>query len=201
MRLSVRGLAMSAGGRRLFGGLAFDVAGTQMVAVTGPSGAGKSTLLAGIAGLLPVDAGEVRFHDGSRAPSIHWVFQAASLLGRRSAADNVALLAELRGVPRDTALADARRLLGELGLGGRADERAFRLSGGEKQRVAVACALASRAEVVLADEPTASLDPASRSGVVTALRRTADAGAAVVVATHDPWVADRCTHVVDLSTA
>lgn len=129
---------MSAGGRRLFTDLAFDVAGAQMVAVMGPSGSGKSTLLAGIAGLLPVDAGEVRFDDGSKGASIHWVFQTTALLGRRSAADNVALLGELRGIPRNTALTDARVLLGELGLGDRVDERAFRLSGGEKQRVVIA---------------------------------------------------------------
>lgn len=190
---------MSAGGRRLFGDLTFDVDGAEMVALMGPSGSGKSTLLAGIAGLLPADAGQVSFHDGAQSASIHWVFQTTSLLARRSAADNVALLAELRGVPRHEALADARALLGDLGLADRADERAFRLSGGEKQRVVIACALASRAEVVLADEPTAALDPTSRGAVVAALRRTAEAGAAVVVATHDPWVAERCSRTVDLS--
>ncbi len=192
---------MSVGGRRLFDGLTFEVDEGEMVAVVGPSGSGKSTLLAAIADLLPVDSGVVHVRGDVGKASIHWVFQTAALLGRRSVADNVAVVAELRGVPRPVALADARALLGDLGLGDRMSEPAYRLSGGEKQRVVIARALASRSEVVLADEPTAALDAEARRGVVSALRRAADAGAAVVVATHDAWVAQRCTRIVDLADA
>ncbi|MBO9568259.1 MAG: ATP-binding cassette domain-containing protein [Cellulomonas iranensis] len=197
----MRELAMSVGGRRLFDGLTFEVDEGEMVAVVGPSGSGKSTLLAAIADLLPVDSGVVHVRGDVGKASIHWVFQTAALLGRRSVADNVAVVAELRGVPRPVALADARALLGDLGLGDRMSEPAYRLSGGEKQRVVIARALASRSEVVLADEPTAALDAEARRGVVSALRRAADAGAAVVVATHDAWVAQRCTRIVDLADA
>jgi len=191
---------MSAGGRSLFTNLTTSINDGDMIALMGPSGSGKSTLLAGIAGLLPYDAGDVRFHEDIDASDIHWIFQTTSLLPRRTAADNVALVAELRGVPRIQALEYAHALLEELGLMQCANTRAYRLSGGEKQRVAIARALAAHARIILADEPTAALDPHSRSVVVTSLQRAAAAGAAVIVATHDQWVAEHCHSIVDLGT-
>ena len=189
---------MSAGGRTLFRNLTLQIKQGEVLACVGPSGAGKSTLLAGIAGLLPTDAGTIHFSDFDGKPELHWLFQSAPLLMPRTAIDNVAIAAEIKGITRPEALRDAEALLAELGLGGRATQPAYRLSGGEKQRVAVARAYVSRPDVILADEPTASLDPLSRSLVVAMLGRAADAGAAVVMATHDPWVASRCTRTLAL---
>jgi ABC-type lipoprotein export system ATPase subunit len=191
---------MSAGGRTLFQDVSADIGSGEMVALMGPSGSGKSTLIGGIAGLLPLDAGELRHEDAAADFVTHWLFQSTPLLARRSALDNVAVVAELHGASREIARENARMLLTELGLASRAELPVFRLSGGEKQRVAVAQALVSNAALVLADEPTASLDPDSRAYVVAGLQAAAAGGAAIVVATHDRWVAEACSRIVELSS-
>jgi ABC-type lipoprotein export system ATPase subunit len=191
-------VTMSAGGRVLFRDLRATVVSGESLALMGPSGSGKSTLIGGIAGLIPIDAGEILRENESAGSVTHWIFQSAPLLLRRTAVENVALVAEIRGVPRDLAKDRAYVALEELGLGRHSDIPAFKLSGGEKQRVAVAGALVSEASVVLADEPTSSLDPESRDYVIAALQRMAAAGAVVVVATHDWKVSESCTYTVAL---
>jgi len=199
VQLVVTDLSMGIGGRVLFEGLDFHAQSGEMVALMGPSGSGKSTLIGGIAGQIPIRKGLVAMEPSEAA--IHWVFQSTPLLGRRSGLDNVALAAELRGVPREAALEDSRGLLLNLGLVGRLEVPSYRLSGGEKQRVAVARALMSEADVILADEPTASLDPDSRAQVLRGMRRAAETGAIVILATHDRWVAEQCDQVIELLAA
>lgn len=199
MRLVIDAVAMSAGGRVLFRDLTTTVDPGEVIAIMGPSGSGKSTLIAGIAGLLPIDIGRIHFDGVSPEPTVHWLFQSTPLLGRRTAIDNIALVAEIRGTPRTEALTRSKALLDDLELGDRADQPVYRLSGGEKQRVAVARAFLSGVNLILADEPTASLDPISRGHVVAMLRRAASTGAMVIIATHDQWVADQCARVLDLT--
>ncbi len=205
MQLAIDSLSMSAGGRVLFSDLSFSVSAGQIVAVMGPSGVGKSTLLAGIAGQVAPTAGEIRRAPSADpkqgSPSIHWMFQSSPLLVRRTALDNVALAYELRGSSRADALERAAEVLETLGLKDSTTQRAYRLSGGERQRVAVARAIAAKPELLLADEPTASLDQDNRKGVTRALVAAAREGAIVLVATHDAWVAEQCDHVVDLREA
>lgn len=198
MRVAVQDVAMSVPGRQLFRGLNFQARAGEVIAVMGPSGMGKSTLLAGIAGILPLDNGEVVFGQEVHKHSVHWVFQTTNLLPKRSALDNVALMGELRGLSRSDSLSLAQSALDKVGLAERSRECAFKLSGGEKQRVAVARAIASNAPVILADEPTASLDTHSRESVTSALLGAAEAGSCVIVATHDHWVAQQCTRIIDL---
>jgi ABC-type lipoprotein export system ATPase subunit len=192
---------MSAGGRVLFTGLNASASTGEVIALMGPSGVGKSTLIAGVAGLVSVDAGEIRREEGPVRWATHWMFQSTPLLARRSALDNVALVGEMRGHSRELSLAQAGVALAELGLGPRVHLPAFTMSGGEKQRIAVARAVVSGAALILADEPTASLDPDTRSHVVSGLQRAAAAGAIVVIATHDRWVAEQCTRVVEIASA
>ncbi|RMI12740.1 ABC transporter ATP-binding protein [Cellulomonas triticagri] len=197
--LELRGVHVTLGGRHVLDGVDLDLAPVGSVAVVGPSGSGKTTLLAVVAGLLAPDAGTVL--RGGRpvdARDVAWVMQTTPLLGARSAVDNVALGALARGCTRAAADAVARDALDGLGLGDRAGTRVRRLSGGERQRVAVARALVQEAPVVVADEPTASLDAHARDRVVQALLAVASAGRLVLVATHDRVVADGCDRVVDL---
>jgi putative ABC transport system ATP-binding protein len=190
-------------------GVDFEVRRGHLVAILGPSGCGKSTLLSLAAGLDRVSAGDVRSFGASlvteseeqlaayRARGVGVVFQSDNLWPTLTAEENVAAALRLGGIE-----APARRAaeaLAELGLAKRRDHRAMALSGGEQQRVAIAAALARRAPLVLADEPTGELDAANQRAVLGALRRLpADHGCAVVVVTHSRIVAGAADRVVEL---
>ncbi len=187
------------------------VARGEFVAILGPSGSGKSTLLGLAAGLDRPSSGEVRVdgqpiqalsEDGLarlRRGRIGFVFQSFQLLPNLTALENVLLPLELAG--RDGALARARSLLVEVGLGEREHHYPVQLSGGEQQRVALARAFAPEPALLFADEPTGNLDGATGERVLeilAALRRST--GATLVLVTHDPAVAalaDRRVHLRD----
>lgn len=190
-------------------GASIEVSAGTMCAVMGPSGSGKSTLLYCLAGLEPVDRGEVWFGDrdlttASRAAlarlrrdELGFLFQSYNLIPSLSAFDNVALPFRLAGKrpPRER----IKRLLDEVGLAHRRDQFPATLSGGEQQRVALARVVVTSPAAVFADEPTGALDTAAERAVLDLL---GDIGAApdraVLMATHDPVVAARCDRVVFL---
>lgn len=183
-------------------------AGT-MSAMTGPSGSGKSTVLA-IVGLLHRQTrGEVivdhvptaKLGDATRAELrarlFGFVFQDAVLDPSRTVLDNVVEKALYAGWPRRTAMDEARLLLERLGVTLREHHRPGEISGGQAQRVALCRALLGTPRCIIADEPTGNLDPDTRTVVLRTLRERADAGACVIVATHDPVVAEGCDqHIV-----
>jgi ABC-type lipoprotein export system ATPase subunit len=198
LAVTARGVVVVRGGRRVVDEVDVDVVPGRILAVTGPSGSGKSTLLAVLAGLVPPDAGTVLPAD--RAAQAGVVFQGYGLLPVLTAAENVELALQLRGLDRATVRAAAEVALARAGLPDVPDRLAEELSGGQRQRVAVARALAVSAALLVADEPTAELDADTAALVLAALRAEADAGAAVVLATHDPDVAALCDarlHLVD----
>ena len=183
----------------------------EVTMVEGPSGSGKTSLLAVAGGLLTVDKGEVWLgrerisHLGRsagrrlRSRDIGVVFQRANLLPELSALDNVLLQAALAGMPALDARRRALELMEKLGVASLAARKPRQLSGGQEQRVAVARALVHRPIVVLADEPTASLDAASGQSVAHELTMAGrEAGAAVLVATHDSRLAPHATRRVTL---
>lgn len=155
----------------------------------GPSGAGKTTLLQVLGGLITPSSGRSTLSE-STTHAVAWIVQNSPLLPRRTCQENVAIGALGAGEEWDKAQILAGAILGEVGLSDSASVAAFKLSGGEKQRVAVARAMATGAPLILADEPTASLDARSRTLVCEALTRAARKGCSVVVTTHDPQVAD-----------
>jgi ABC-type lipoprotein export system ATPase subunit len=199
--LRVDGLTRRLGGREIVSGAALAIEGAEAVALMGPSGCGKTTLLQMIGLLDRPDAGTVRLGGrdawaagaGARAElRLTWlgfVFQQNNLLDHLSARENVALPAWRATGARRPALARADELLERLGLAGRARARASELSIGEAQRVAVARALVNRPRLILADEPTGSLDAASAAAVMDALVGAGEV--AVLVVTHDAEVAAR----------
>ncbi|MDO5634802.1 MAG: ATP-binding cassette domain-containing protein [Micrococcus sp.] len=193
----------------LLNGLSHDFAPDAVTALTGASGRGKSTLLYLLGLLLTPSAGHVVL-DGQevsawpdaqrsalRSQRLGFVFQDAALDPRRTVLDAVAEPALYAGWSRNEAHTRGRALLAELGLEHRADHRPAEISGGQAQRAAVARALITGAEVILADEPTGNLDRANATAVLTALRRSA-ASRTVVIATHDPFVIDHADHVLTL---
>ena len=191
-------------------GLTLQVEERELVALLGPSGSGKSTALHLAAGLEEPSAGDVvvrgrslaRLDDGElaayRARGVSIVFQSANLWPALSARENVGLGLKLGG--RRKELGDAvDRALDTFDLRRRRDQRAGSLSGGEQQRVAIACAAARGTPLVLADEPTAELDAKNEQAVLAALRRLRDDfGSTVVVVTHSTRVAEAADRVVEL---
>ena len=176
----------------------------RMLAVVGPSGSGKTTLLGVMAGLVRADSGRVELDgvevDGSvqQRRDFGFLLQTHALLPVLTAAENVEVALRARG----TAARQARRLaaqaLRDVGLGEAVDRPVERMSGGQQQRVALARALAPRPHVLLADEPTSELDAVTRDRMVDLITARAAEGAVVVIATHDPEVAERCHDRVDL---
>ncbi|SBW26987.1 hypothetical protein FDG2_5115 [Candidatus Protofrankia californiensis] len=168
-------------------------AGDEM-GLTGRSGSGKTTLLLALAGLLPA-RGAVSWPDLSPDPlvrrrQIGLVFQAPSLVPELTAAENVMLPLRLHGETRRSAVTAARTALADVGLGEVGQALPAELSGGQQQRVALARALAGDPLVLLADEPTGSLDRVTGAEMVVVMRsRIRRAGGALMIATHDEDVA------------
>jgi putative ABC transport system ATP-binding protein len=199
----VNRISKSFGQRRLWSNLSFTVERGEMLALTGPSGSGKSTLLNCLGLLEPVDTGVIRMdgHDITRQSSaaqrrfrrdtLGYLFQNYALIENASVDVNleVAVGARRRDARRREAFEVA---LQAVGLGGRGQEPVYRLSGGEQQRLAVARLLVKRPRVVLADEPTGALDTDNAAVVIRLLRRLAEQGCAVVVATHSTHVESTC---------
>lgn len=188
----------SAGDLPVLRGTDLRIAPGELVGLVGPSGSGKSTLLH-TAGLLErPESGEVLL-DGAdclklsengrtaiRRKKIGFVYQFHHLLPEFNAVDNVAMPLMIAGVGRKQARQKAASLLDEMGLSERLDHQPAQLSGGEQQRVAIARALANDPRLVIADEPTGNLDPATTERVfATLIKMVREEGAGVLVATHN----------------
>ncbi len=186
----------------------------EMCALVGVSGSGKSTLLHVLGGLLPIDGG-IAVVDGIdlgglrgdalaryRRDTVAMVFQEYNLLPMLTVLENVALVGYLAETDPQQSRRFALESLATMGLAAQQDRFPAQLSGGQRQRVAIARALAGRQSagkrLLLADEPSGSLDRATTLEVVVALRQVADAGLAVIVATHDPLVVEGCDRVVQI---
>ena len=169
-------------------GLSFDVAGGEIVALIGPNGCGKSTFLRVAAGLLAPEHGTITL-DGVAVtdpdPRIGLVFQEPRLLPWRSVADNVTYPLELAGWPREQRAARLAELLHAVGLGAAAALRPAQLSGGMRQRAAIARSLALAPDVLLLDEPFSALDALSRERFNLELLRLQErTGTTIVIVTH-----------------
>jgi ABC-type lipoprotein export system ATPase subunit len=194
MRVEVHDVSYSVPGRPLFSRLTHTFAGTVTVAIMGPSGSGKSTLLGLVSGELTPQSGLVRICAAGEGPLLSpaWIFQSSPLLSQRTALDNAMTASLMAGHDPEESRLRAREALHRLGLGELKVARVSSLSGGERQRVAVARAITARSSLILADEPTASLDPEARRKVIEALKHASKLGALTLIATHDPWVAQQC---------
>ena len=188
--------------------VSLEIGPCEFVSVVGPSGCGKTTLLSLMGGLdrptsghvygagLPLGELSERDLADYRLQRVSTIFQAFNLIPSMTVEDNVALPLTLAGVELEERRKRARHLLALVGLEHRAGTRARLLSGGEQQKVAVARALANRPGLILADEPTGSLDSVAGEGVLKLLEDLNRRGATVVLVTHDPEVARRARRVI-----
>ncbi|MGR6915001.1 ABC transporter ATP-binding protein [[Actinomadura] parvosata] len=191
-------------------GVSLEVSAGELVAVMGPSGSGKSTLLnlaggldrptSGVVTIEGADLSRVKDLAAIRRNRVGYVFQDLNLIPSLTAAENVMLPRELDGVRAGRARAEALAVLAEVGVEEIADRFPEELSGGQRQRVAIARALVGERRLLLADEPTGALDTATGDEILELLRARCDAGAAVLLVTHEPryaaW-ADRVVYLRD----
>jgi putative ABC transport system ATP-binding protein len=190
--------------------ISFEVTSGEAVAIVGASGSGKSTLLAILAGLDTPSEGGVALEGADlyaldedaraelRGRAVGFVFQSFQLLPALTALENVMLPLELAG--RRDAEAAAREMLARVGLGERLGHYPKHLSGGEQQRVALARAFVVRPKLLLADEPTGSLDAASGAEVIDLMfQLNRDLGTTLVLVTHDEDLARRCGRVLRIA--
>jgi len=212
--VQLRGVGRTYPGAQPFHALSevtLDFFAGQSCALIGPSGSGKSTLM-NLIGLLDRPTQGRLFLDGRDLASISqteaaqirnreigFVFQAFHLLPRLEAWENVALPLVYRGAARPEQHERAIEALGRVGLADRARNRPSELSGGQRQRVAIARALVGTPRILLADEPTGSLDSLAAAEVIGLFDSlVADLGVTLIMVTHDPSVADRCQRQVAL---
>lgn len=193
--------------------ISFSVSEGEFVLIMGPSGSGKTTLLSIIGCLLPASSGKVYIKGSDimslnqnklskfRLANIGFIFQSFRLLNSLRVIDNVALVLELSGIKGSLAKKESYKVLEEVCISERADYYPDKLSGGEKQRVAVARSLVSGPSIILADEPTGSLDSVSGQNIIEILSKLAKKKKkTVVVVSHDERIknyADRLFHIED----
>jgi putative ABC transport system ATP-binding protein len=186
-------------------GVTLDIPEGDFLALMGPSGSGKTTLLTALAGLNPPTSGSVLVTgtplatDRSARRRLAIVLQGYGLVSLLTAQENIEVALRAQGRAPADAIAAATDALGRVGLEPFADHLVEQLSGGQAQRVAVARALAMRPDVLIADEPTAEQDADNRTRVLTEILAAADHGAAVIIATHDPEVAEVCDRIVTIN--
>ena len=191
--------------------VSFSVEAGEFLAITGPSGSGKSTLM-NILGCLDIPSAGLYYLEGNdvgglsparladvRSRSVGFIFQDHNLIDALSAEENVALPLLYRRYPAKQRRLIAERALERVGLWERRKHRPSQLSGGQRQRVAIARALAAEPPLILADEPTGSLDPAAGRVVTDLLRELAEQGHTVIVITHDPALARRSPRVIRMA--
>jgi polar amino acid transport system ATP-binding protein len=209
--LEISNLDVIRGSRVVVQGASFVVERGESVSVMGVSGSGKTSVLRAIAGLDPIVAGRIVVDGVSIEPGrvpdsrtrrelyrrVGMVFQFHHLFEHLSAIDNVCLAPlHVLHQPRKESDRRALELLEQMGIADRAHSMPNELSGGEAQRVAIARALAMGPQVLLMDEPTASLDPARRGDLAAILRQLTNDGCALLIASHDEEFVRGCTHRV-----
>ncbi len=184
--------------------------GGTMTALVGASGSGKSTLLFLLGLMMKPTSGTITVqgidatasHDSHRshlrAHRYGFIFQDACLDPRRSVISNILQPATLRGTSHKSLRSHAEEMMQEMGVTVPPQRHPGQISGGQAQRIALCRALLHDPPIILADEPTGNLDPASADVVVAELRRRADAGACVLIVTHTPTVAEACDETIEL---
>lgn len=196
---------------RALNGINLEVNRGEIVAILGESGSGKSTLMNIIGGLDTDYSGEIIVNnrnikqysekelDKYRKDEIGFIFQSFNLISHLSVLDNVSIAMTLSNVPKVKRIKKAKEILEKFGLKDQINKKPNQLSGGQKQRVAIARALVNNPKIILADEPTGSLDKETSIQILDILRNIAKSGTTVIMVTHSDLVASICNRVITIS--
>ena len=191
-------------------GVNLEIAAGELVSLMGPSGCGKSTLLNICGGLLEADSGSITLNDfsyGTKPPSrvvdvrrngVGWIFQDFHLIERLSALDNVMFSLELSGLSTNQAEPLAKDALEKVGLGDRMNFIPSQLSGGEKQRISIARALINNPQIILADEPTGSLDSDTANEIFNLIKDQINPNRLIIFATHNRFFANKSDCLLEI---
>ncbi len=179
------------GGHVIFDDLSMQIADQEFAVLTGPSGCGKTTLLHMIGGIEPVDSGDILVGDFNVAKGknlmhyyrheVGFLFQNFALVERKSVAENLSMIR--KDARSSLSMADALR---RVGMEGKEKQMVYSLSGGEQQRIALARLMMKQCSLILADEPTGSLDPNNAAQVMGILKSFSEMGKTVIMVTHAP---------------
>jgi ABC-2 type transport system ATP-binding protein len=195
--IEVRDLVVVLGARRVLRGLSFTVPGGQVTGLLGPSGCGKTTLMRCVVGVQQISSGEVRVlgipaGSASLRYRVGYVTQAPSIYADLSVRDNVHYFAAVHGISRTA----ADQALADVALAERADQKVSTLSGGERARASLACALLAAPDLLILDEPTVGLDPVLRNDLWARFHTLAAAGTTLFVSSHVMDEAGRCDRLL-----
>ncbi|MCQ2205564.1 MAG: ABC transporter ATP-binding protein [Bacteroidaceae bacterium] len=209
--ITLSNIHKSFGSLKVLNGIDLKIEAHEVVSIVGPSGAGKTTLLQVMGTLLRPDQGSISFNGTDitsfstnqlarfRGQHLGFVFQFHQLLPEFTAVENVMIPALIQGEPRNRSRQRAEELLKLMGLDSRAAHKPSELSGGEAQRVAVARALMNHPDVVLADEPSGSLDSHNKEELhALFFRLREELGQTFVIVTHDDTLANQCDRTIHL---
>ena len=198
------------GKHQIFDRYSLSISAEKMTAILGRSGAGKSTLLNLIGLIEEADSGQV-YIAGKKAPQINskeallmrrnfisFLFQNFALIEDESIERNLNISLVYEKIKKTEKRRRMREVLNQVGIPHHLNEKAYALSGGEKQRVALARALLKRSQILLADEPTGSLDEQNRVLILGLLRQEVEKGKTVIIVTHDPAVVAACDEYIEI---
>lgn len=189
--IQINHMKKAIGGHVIFDDLSMQIADREFAVLTGPSGCGKTTLLHMIGGIEPVDSGDILVGDFNVAKGknlmhyyrheVGFLFQNFALVERKTVAENLGMIR--KDARSSLSMADALR---RVGMAGKEKQMVYSLSGGEQQRIALARLMMKQCSLILADEPTGSLDPNNAAQVVEILKSFSEMGKTVIMVTHAP---------------
>ncbi|GAA2970585.1 ABC transporter ATP-binding protein [Finegoldia magna] len=206
MQILAKNIGVKINNKAIFSDMSFKLEENKMIGITGKSGSGKTTLLNCLGliqeistGIIMIDGHDTsRWNDSDKTKFWHksssFIYQDYGIIDNETVRYNVTL-------NKNTSKSkEVDQVLSQVGLGGRGEELASVLSGGEKQRLGIARAIFKDAKYIFADEPTASLDSANRQLVMDLLVKQRDNGAMIIIATHDERLVEQCDEIIDMDT-